>query len=93
MDDHRQAICYFTPHNHSNDQRQATMINQQLSVLPHGHGHRLCESPLIPVDHMNSKPPVYVTLRRAYYHMSKITYYVPRANIMWSTSHNILTDN
>ena len=70
MDDHRQAICYFTPHNHSDDQRQATIIIQQLRVLPHCHGHMLCESPLILADHMNSKPPVYVTLRRIYYHMS-----------------------
>ena len=61
MNDHRQAICYFIPHNHNSDQWQATMINQQLRVLPHGHGHRLCESPLIPVDHMNSKLSVYVT--------------------------------
>ena len=74
MDDHRQAICYFTPHNHSDDQRQATMIIQQLRVLPHGHGHMLCEYSLIPADHMNSKPPVYVTLHRAYYHMSNSNY-------------------
>ena len=58
MDDHRQAICYFTPHNHNHDQRQATMIIQQLRVLPHGHGHMLREYSLIPTDHMHSKPPV-----------------------------------
>ena len=58
MDDHRQAICYFTPHDHSDDQRQATMIIQQLRVLPHGHGHMLCEYSLIHADHMNRKPPV-----------------------------------
>ena len=46
------------------------MIIQQLRVLPHDHGHMFCESSLIPADHMNSKPPVYVTLRRTYYHMS-----------------------
>ena len=56
MEDHRQAICYFTPHNHSNDQRQATMIKHQLRVLPHG--HMLREYSLIPTDHMHSKPPV-----------------------------------